>query len=97
MADPVHDDRHRPRRPVKTAPIWDAVHGLCLRAMLVAGRRRAGVLDDDRVLPAATRWNHNIHCHWLLLVALPRQAVRLLDVGCREGMLTGSYAGSSPT
>lgn len=37
---------------------------------------------------ADERWNHNIHLHPVVLGAVPLGAVRALDVGCGEGMLT---------
>ncbi|HET9658375.1 MAG TPA: class I SAM-dependent methyltransferase [Kineosporiaceae bacterium] len=33
------------------------------------------------------RWNHNIHCHRLIVNAVPRTARSALDVGCGEGTL----------
>jgi ubiquinone/menaquinone biosynthesis C-methylase UbiE len=34
------------------------------------------------------RWNHNIHYHPAVLLALPNEGARALDVGCGEGILT---------
>jgi 2-polyprenyl-3-methyl-5-hydroxy-6-metoxy-1,4-benzoquinol methylase len=33
------------------------------------------------------RWNHNIHYHSVVIDALPADCVRVLDVGCGEGLL----------
>lgn len=32
-------------------------------------------------------WNHNVHYHPVVLGAIPRNAVRALDVGCGQGAL----------
>jgi SAM-dependent methyltransferase len=37
---------------------------------------------------AASRWNHNIHYHPLVLAAVPPGSRTALDVGCGEGLLT---------
>jgi SAM-dependent methyltransferase len=37
-------------------------------------------------------WNHNIHYHPLVLRALPKNAVRVLDLGCGQGLLTRKLA-----
>jgi SAM-dependent methyltransferase len=36
---------------------------------------------------SATRWNHNLHYHPVLLDAMPAHCERALDVGCGEGTL----------
>ncbi len=41
----------------------------------------------------ATRWNHNIHYHRWLLGRLPPGPLRVLDVGCGEGMLAREISG----
>lgn len=45
---------------------------------------------------AEERWNHNIHLHRVVLDAVPAGAVRALDVGCGEGMLTRELRGVVP-
>ena len=37
-------------------------------------------------------WNANTHYHRLILAELPPDAVRILDVGCGDGMLTAELA-----
>lgn len=41
----------------------------------------------------ASKWNHNIHYHPLLLAQVAVDAQRVLDVGCGEGVLTRALAG----
>ena len=33
------------------------------------------------------RWNHNLHYHRVVLEKMPKHCLRVLDVGCGEGML----------
>ena len=37
-------------------------------------------------------WNHNTHYHPLVLRALPKNAARVLDLGCGQGLLTRKLA-----
>ena len=46
----------------------------------------------DFALADEQRWNHSTHYHHVLVDAVPRGAVRALDVGCGEGLLTRQLA-----
>ena len=40
------------------------------------------------------RWNANVHYHSLILDAIPKNATRVLDVGCGDGILSAELAES---
>jgi SAM-dependent methyltransferase len=43
-------------------------------------------------MAVASRWNHNIHYHPVILAALPPQCRNVLEVGCGEGFLAGDLS-----